>query len=186
MATLTTGRHDVVPPGMPLGSRRVGEDVRLSLLDRSRTRADAPDAAALEATVARAVHAERVGFDRFWVAEHHAVPGIASGSMSVTSIASSRSTPRSRLLHSYSVSDAPGDVKGSGATRSSSPPTTRASSGPARSRVYGVMATSSLSSPRHFPTTSLRSNSSPSSCRKDGSGVAFGPSGSDRCRRLPR
>jgi luciferase family oxidoreductase group 1 len=57
--------------------------VRLSLLDRSRTRVDAPDAAALEATVARAVHAEQVGFDRFWVAEHHAVPGIASGAPAV-------------------------------------------------------------------------------------------------------
>lgn len=57
--------------------------MRLSLLDRSRTRVDAPDAAALEATVARAVHAEQVGFDRFWVAEHHAAPGIASGAPAV-------------------------------------------------------------------------------------------------------
>ena len=42
-----------------------------------------PDAEALEATVARAVHAEQVGYDRFWVAEHHAVPGIASGTPAV-------------------------------------------------------------------------------------------------------
>lgn len=33
--------------------------------------------------MARAVHAEQVGFDRFWVAEHHAVPGIASGAPAV-------------------------------------------------------------------------------------------------------
>jgi luciferase family oxidoreductase group 1 len=57
--------------------------VRLSLLDRSRTRAGEPDAAALTGTVDRAVHAEAVGYERFWVAEHHAVPGIASGTPAV-------------------------------------------------------------------------------------------------------
>jgi luciferase family oxidoreductase group 1 len=54
--------------------------VRLSLLDRSRTRVHRPDAEALTGSVQRAVHAEALGYDRFWVAEHHAVPGIASGS----------------------------------------------------------------------------------------------------------
>lgn len=57
--------------------------MRLSLLDRSRTRAGQPDAAAIEATVARAVQAEETGYSRFWVAEHHAVPGIASGAPAV-------------------------------------------------------------------------------------------------------
>ncbi|WP_110180517.1 MsnO8 family LLM class oxidoreductase [Nocardioides solisilvae] len=57
--------------------------MRFSLLDRSRTRAGHPDAAALTRTVGRAVAAERLGYDRFWVAEHHAVPGIASGSPAV-------------------------------------------------------------------------------------------------------
>ncbi|KQV71431.1 flavin monooxygenase [Nocardioides sp. Root122] len=57
--------------------------MKVSLLDRSRTRDGVPDAEALAATVARAVHAEQAGFDRFWVAEHHAVPGIASGSPAV-------------------------------------------------------------------------------------------------------
>ena len=55
-------------------------NVRLSLLDRSRTRAGEPDATALRHTVDRAVRAEWLGYHRFWVAEHHAVPGIASGS----------------------------------------------------------------------------------------------------------
>lgn len=54
--------------------------VRLSLLDRSRTRAGHPDGDALHDTVARARHAEQLGLDRFWVAEHHGVPGVASGS----------------------------------------------------------------------------------------------------------
>ncbi|CAI9416208.1 MsnO8 family LLM class oxidoreductase [Nocardioides sp. T2.26MG-1] len=54
--------------------------MRLSLLDRSRTRAGRPEAEALTGTIERAVHAEGLGYDRVWVAEHHAVPGIASGS----------------------------------------------------------------------------------------------------------
>ncbi|WP_347056954.1 MsnO8 family LLM class oxidoreductase [Blastococcus sp. HT6-30] len=58
-------------------------DARLSLLDRSRTRAGEPDTAALTGSVARAVHAERLGFDRFWVAEHHGVPGIAGAAPAV-------------------------------------------------------------------------------------------------------
>ena len=57
--------------------------MRLSLLDRSRTRAGASDAAAVTATVERAVRAEAAGYGRFWVAEHHAVPGIASGAPAV-------------------------------------------------------------------------------------------------------
>lgn len=53
--------------------------VALSLLDRSRTREGQPDAAALRQTLRRAELAEAAGYHRFWVAEHHAVPGIASG-----------------------------------------------------------------------------------------------------------
>lgn len=52
----------------------------LSLLDRSRTRLGEPEPAALTYTVERALAAEKAGYRRFWVAEHHAVPGIASGS----------------------------------------------------------------------------------------------------------
>jgi luciferase family oxidoreductase group 1 len=54
-------------------------DVALSLLDRSRTRDGQDDAAALEQTLHRARLAEAAGYHRFWVAEHHAVPGVASG-----------------------------------------------------------------------------------------------------------
>jgi luciferase family oxidoreductase group 1 len=57
--------------------------VRLSLLDRSRTRAGHPEGAALTHTVERAVTAERLGYSRFWVAEHHGVPGVASGAPAV-------------------------------------------------------------------------------------------------------
>ncbi|WP_459546565.1 MsnO8 family LLM class oxidoreductase [Nocardia sp. X0981] len=54
--------------------------MHLSLLDRSRTRVGEPESAALTHTVERASAAENSGYRRFWVAEHHAVPGIASGS----------------------------------------------------------------------------------------------------------
>jgi len=71
--------------------------VKLSLLDRSRTRAGEPDAVALRHTVERAQHAERLGYHRFWVAEHHAVPGIASGSPPVLIAAIAARTERIRV-----------------------------------------------------------------------------------------
>ncbi|WP_422116762.1 MsnO8 family LLM class oxidoreductase [Brachybacterium sp. UNK5269] len=57
--------------------------MRLSLLDRSRTRAGHPESDALVHSVERAAQAEQAGYHRFWVAEHHAVPGIASGAPAV-------------------------------------------------------------------------------------------------------
>jgi luciferase family oxidoreductase group 1 len=71
--------------------------MRLSLLDRSRTRAGVDDSAALGHTVERAVAAERLGYDRFWVAEHHGVPGVASGAPAVLLAAIGGRTQRIRL-----------------------------------------------------------------------------------------
>ncbi|ROR89374.1 MsnO8 family LLM class oxidoreductase [Nocardioides aurantiacus] len=71
--------------------------MEVSLLDRSRTRVHVTDAAALRGSVDRAVHAERVGYTRFWVAEHHAVPGIASGSPAVLLAAVGARTSRIRI-----------------------------------------------------------------------------------------
>ncbi len=71
--------------------------MKLSLLDRSRTRAGRPEAEALTGSVDRAVHAEALGYDRFWVAEHHAVPGIASGSPPVLLAAIGARTSTIRL-----------------------------------------------------------------------------------------
>ncbi|MBY4129369.1 MsnO8 family LLM class oxidoreductase [Rhodococcus fascians] len=69
----------------------------LSLLDRSRTRSGMDDASALRHTVERAVHAEKIGLHRFWVAEHHGVPGIASGAPAVLAAAVASSTSRIRV-----------------------------------------------------------------------------------------
>lgn len=71
--------------------------VLLSLLDRSRTRTGVDDAAALQHTVERAVHAEKLGVHRFWVAEHHGVPGIASGAPAVLAAAVASRTSRIRV-----------------------------------------------------------------------------------------
>jgi len=77
--------------------RRLARGVRLSLLDRSRTRAGQPEGTALRHTVQRAVTAERLGYSRFWVAEHHGVPGIASGAPAVLLAAIGAHTTAIRL-----------------------------------------------------------------------------------------
>lgn len=73
------------------------DTVRLSLLDRSRTRHGEPHAEAIEATLRRAERADTLGFHRFWTAEHHAVPGIASGSPPLLIAAAAVRTGRIRL-----------------------------------------------------------------------------------------
>jgi luciferase family oxidoreductase group 1 len=72
-------------------------DVPLSMLDRSRTRSGEPDALALLSTIERARLAEELGYHRFWVAEHHGVPGIASGSPAVLAAAVAARTARIRI-----------------------------------------------------------------------------------------
>lgn len=71
-------------------------DVPLSLLDRSRTRVGQEDPTALFQTVRRAQHAESAGYHRFWVSEHHGVPGIASGrpALMAQAVAAATSTIR--------------------------------------------------------------------------------------------
>ncbi|GAA0293613.1 MsnO8 family LLM class oxidoreductase [Kineococcus aurantiacus] len=69
----------------------------LSLLDRSRTRSGQSDAEALRATVRRAARAEELGFHRFWVAEHHGVPGAVGSAPTVTTAAVAAATSRVRV-----------------------------------------------------------------------------------------
>lgn len=69
----------------------------LSLLDRSRTRSGSTDAEALRATPARARRAEALGLHRFWVAEHHAVPGVVGSAPAVTMAAVAAATSRLRV-----------------------------------------------------------------------------------------
>ncbi|MDN4174049.1 MsnO8 family LLM class oxidoreductase [Nocardioides sp. SOB77] len=71
--------------------------MRLSLLDRSRTRTGHAEGAALAHTVERAVRAEELGYGRLWVAEHHGVPGVASGAPAVLLAAVGAATSRIRI-----------------------------------------------------------------------------------------
>lgn len=67
------------------------------MIDRSRTRSGRPEAEGLTGSIERATWAEQLGYERFWVAEHHAVPGIASGSPAVLLAAIGAATDRIRL-----------------------------------------------------------------------------------------
>ncbi len=74
-----------------------GVDIGLSLLDRTRTRVGETDADAVAHTVERARRAEALGYDRFWVAEHHGVPGVAGSAPAVLLAVLTGQTSRIRL-----------------------------------------------------------------------------------------
>jgi luciferase family oxidoreductase group 1 len=71
--------------------------IPLSILDRSHISHGADAATAIQWTAARARHAEELGFKRFWVSEHHGVPGVAGGSPAVLLAAIGQQTSRIRL-----------------------------------------------------------------------------------------
>ncbi|MEV0411742.1 LLM class flavin-dependent oxidoreductase [Streptomyces sp. NPDC050448] len=70
---------------------------KLSILDRSRTREGHPPAQALRDTVELARAAERLGYHRFWVSEHHSVPGVAGSAPAVLAAAVAGATRRIRV-----------------------------------------------------------------------------------------
>ncbi|CAL9346509.1 LLM class flavin-dependent oxidoreductase [Streptomyces sp. enrichment culture] len=70
---------------------------RFSVLDRSRTREGHTDAEALRDTVRLAQEAERLGFHRFWVSEHHGVPGVAGSAPTVLAAAVAGATRTIRV-----------------------------------------------------------------------------------------
>ncbi|KUL54653.1 luciferase oxidoreductase [Streptomyces sp. NRRL F-4489] len=70
---------------------------QFSILDRSRTREGHPPAAALRDTVELARHAERLGYHRFWVSEHHGVPGVAGSAPTVLAAAVASATSAIRV-----------------------------------------------------------------------------------------
>ncbi|MEU9256316.1 MsnO8 family LLM class oxidoreductase [Streptomyces sp. NPDC048270] len=70
---------------------------KLSLLDRSRTREGHPAPEALRDTVDLARTAEELGYHRFWVSEHHSVPGVAGSAPTVLAAAVAAATRRIRV-----------------------------------------------------------------------------------------
>ncbi|MFD6912073.1 LLM class flavin-dependent oxidoreductase [Streptomyces virginiae] len=70
---------------------------KLSILDRSRTRQGHPAQQALRDTVELARTAEELGYHRFWVSEHHSVPGVAGTAPTVLAAAVAAATHRIRV-----------------------------------------------------------------------------------------
>ncbi|MEE1762075.1 LLM class flavin-dependent oxidoreductase [Streptomyces sp. SP18BB07] len=71
--------------------------MRLSVLDRSRTREHHSAPEALRDTVHLAQDMERLGFHRFWVSEHHGVPGVAGSAPTVLAAAVAAATRTIRV-----------------------------------------------------------------------------------------
>ncbi|MCH0564526.1 LLM class flavin-dependent oxidoreductase [Streptomyces sp. MUM 2J] len=70
---------------------------RFSVLDRSRIREGRTAGEALRDTVALAQEAERLGYHRFWVSEHHGVPGVAGSAPTVLAAAVAGATRTLRV-----------------------------------------------------------------------------------------
>ncbi|MEV0844401.1 LLM class flavin-dependent oxidoreductase [Streptomyces sp. NPDC049954] len=70
---------------------------RFSVLDRSRVRQGHSGPEALRDTVALARLAEELGYHRFWVSEHHSVPGVAGSAPTVLAAAVASATSRIRV-----------------------------------------------------------------------------------------
>jgi luciferase family oxidoreductase group 1 len=71
--------------------------VQLSVLDRSRTRVGETEAETLRATVTLAQQVETLGYKRFWVSEHHSVPGVVGSAPTVLAAAVAARTDRIRV-----------------------------------------------------------------------------------------
>ena len=70
---------------------------KLSILDLAAIAQGNSAASALHNTLAAAQHAERLGYQRYWVAEHHNMPGIASSATAVLIAYLAGGTSRIRL-----------------------------------------------------------------------------------------
>ncbi|WIX78208.1 LLM class flavin-dependent oxidoreductase [Amycolatopsis carbonis] len=70
---------------------------RISVLDRSPARRGRGSAQALRDTVAFARDIEGLGYHRFWVSEHHSVPGVAGSAPTVLAAAVASVTSRIRV-----------------------------------------------------------------------------------------
>ncbi|MFD3405870.1 LLM class flavin-dependent oxidoreductase [Kribbella sp. NPDC058693] len=71
--------------------------VPLSVLDRSRTRVGETEPETLRATVKFAQQVEDLGYKRFWVSEHHSVPGVVGSAPTVLAAAVAARTSHIRV-----------------------------------------------------------------------------------------
>lgn len=70
---------------------------RLSVLDQSVARAGRPQDESIRNTVALAEHCEALGYDRFWLSEHHSLPTIVGTAPEVLMAAVAARTRRIRI-----------------------------------------------------------------------------------------
>lgn len=80
-------------PGLP---KFLG-DMRLSVLDQSVAVAGRPHGDSIRNTVALARHCEALGYDRFWVSEHHNHPTIVGSAPEIVMAAIAATTERIRI-----------------------------------------------------------------------------------------
>ncbi|HEX4895183.1 MAG TPA: LLM class flavin-dependent oxidoreductase, partial [Solimonas sp.] len=73
------------------------ENLRLSVLDQSVACVGRPQDESIRNTVALAEHCERLGYDRFWVSEHHALPAIVGTAPEILMAAVAVRTSRIRI-----------------------------------------------------------------------------------------
>jgi luciferase family oxidoreductase group 1 len=76
-------RHPECPTEFNEGDQYVAHHLQLSVVDQSPVRSGGTAADALHETIALAVATEAMGYQRYWVAEHHNVPNFASTSPEV-------------------------------------------------------------------------------------------------------
>ncbi|MDM4764104.1 LLM class flavin-dependent oxidoreductase [Galbitalea sp. SE-J8] len=72
-------------------------DVPLSVLDLSTVRSDETTTDAVAHTIELARAADRLGYERFWLAEHHGMPGVASSAPAVLIAGVAAATERIRV-----------------------------------------------------------------------------------------
>src|SRR3954467_8170936 len=70
---------------------------RLSVLDQSVARAGRPQDESIRNTLALAGHCERLGYQRFWLSEHHGLPTIVGTAPEVLMAAVAARTARIRI-----------------------------------------------------------------------------------------
>ncbi len=78
-------------------SRSHPETLRLGVLDQSIAAEGRPQAEAIRNTVALAEHCERLGYDRFWVSEHHNHPTIVGTAPEILVAGMAARTSRIRI-----------------------------------------------------------------------------------------
>lgn len=71
--------------------------IRLSVLDQSVARAGHSDDESIRATLALAQHCEALGYERFWLSEHHSMPTIVGTAPEVLMAAIAARTQRIRI-----------------------------------------------------------------------------------------